>query len=226
MSASGLKSARKKKGLTEQEVALKLGISQPYVALLESGKRKLPRKLARRVAEVYGVAPTLLPLSANALHLFDPDTFAKELAAVGYPGFSYLRSQKKRNPAELLLKALAQENLESRLTEALPWLLLEFPGMDAEWLLREARIRNLQNRLGFVAGLAAQAITIDGRAEPDFLVALLTELRESRLVREDTLCQSLLSSVERNWLRQNRTPLAEYWNLLTDWRPEYLSYAH
>ena len=32
--------------------------------------------------------------------------FSAELGALGYPGFSYLRSRRRRNPAEVLLEAL------------------------------------------------------------------------------------------------------------------------
>src|SRR5204862_2965596 len=45
--------------------------------------------------------------------------------ALGYPGFTHLRPRRwaLKNPAEVLLAALAQDDLEPRLVEALPWLL-------------------------------------------------------------------------------------------------------
>jgi transcriptional regulator with XRE-family HTH domain len=223
---TNLKQARKQKSLTEKEVAAKLGVSQSYVALFENGKRRFRAELARKAAKFYG--PTVLPVQNEALHLFNPAEFANELAALGYPGFSYLKSKKKRNPVELLLKALAQPDLEARLTEALPWLLTQYPSFDKDWLVREARLRNLQNRLGFVVHLANDVLERSGRSggrEINALSELKSELKDSRLAREDTLCQSSLSPSERDWLRSNRTPAAEYWNLLTDWRTEHLSYA-
>ena len=84
----------------------------------------------------------------------DEDTLALDLAALGYPGLSYLKPKRKRNPAEILLSALSASNLESRLTEALPWVLLKFPELDWRWLVAAAKLNDLQNRLGFVTGVA------------------------------------------------------------------------
>ena len=54
---------------------------------------------------------------------------------------------------------------------------------------------------------------------------LETQLRESRLDKEDTLCQESLSDREREWLLETRPTDADYWHVLTDWRPEHLQYA-
>jgi hypothetical protein len=54
-------------------------------------------------------------------------TLATELASLGYPGFAYLKSRGKKNPAEVLLSALSSNHLEARLVEALPWILLKYP---------------------------------------------------------------------------------------------------
>ncbi len=40
------------------------------------------------------------------------------------PGFAYLRAKARRNPAEVLLTALKEANLDNRVTEGLPWLAL------------------------------------------------------------------------------------------------------
>jgi hypothetical protein len=53
--------------------------------------------------------------------------------------------------------ALAQQNLEARVAEGLPWVVVRYPDMNREWLVREARARNLQNRLGFVVTLGRRA---------------------------------------------------------------------
>ncbi|HKC70368.1 MAG TPA: hypothetical protein VKB60_02040, partial [Terriglobales bacterium] len=71
------------------------------------------------------------------------------MAALDYPGFAYLRAGWKRNPAEVLVSALAQPNLEPRLTEALPWLLLRYAAqLNRDWLAQQARLYKLSNRLG------------------------------------------------------------------------------
>ena len=81
--------------------------------------------------------------------MFDPQAFAATLGALGYAGFSHLAATGKlENPAVVVLTAVQQQNLESRLTEALPWLLLHYPNLNWDWLVDAARRRNLQNRLG------------------------------------------------------------------------------
>jgi hypothetical protein len=137
-----------------------------------------------------------------------------------------MKAHRKVNPAEVLLAALAQKNLESRLAEALPWLLLRYPDVDNHWLVREAKLHNLQNRLGFVVSLARRLSerTADSKSLHP-LAQLQQELEQSRLAREDTLCQESLSEPERNWLREQRPPDARHWNLLTDWTPETVRYA-
>ena len=185
--------------------------------------------LARRAARILKLRPTVLPLPQELpVRGFDPQTLAQQLAALEYPGFAYLRAARKRNPAEVLLTALAQDNLESRLAEALPWLLLHYPDMNREWLVQQARLWNLSNRLGFMVTLAREVLANRGQETSDRHKTLLQfedQLQESRLDREDTLCQSSLSAPEREWLRQTRPPEALHWHLLTDWRPEHLQYA-
>ena len=97
------------------------------------------------------------------------------------------------------------EDCEARLVEALPWLLLEFD-LDSGWLVRQARLLNLQNRLGFVVSLARrvaeQASRYCDRLEN--LRSLEAELERSRLAAEDTLCNASLGPAHRRWLRQAR----------------------
>ena len=176
------------------------------------------------------MSPAALPITKD-LFSISSDRLAYELGALGYPGFRHLRSARKRNPLEVLLGALAQDNLEARVTEALPWLLLQYAEMgdaNKKWLLDEARLHGLTNRLGFVATLAREVAARSGDAMSSGYQSLLKlekELLQSRLDREDTLCQSSLSAKEREWLRQTRPPEAEAWHLLTDWRPEHLQYV-
>jgi hypothetical protein len=194
--------------------------------MLEAGERQLTSKLARKAMSLYGLSPVVLP-PKDVREQVDPAALAKEVAALGYPGFAYLRSNHKRNPAEVLLTALNQGELEARLVEALPWLVLSYWDMDEDWLVSQARQRNLQNRLGFVVNLARQ---VAARVNPNndrsqALRQLEEELEKSRLAREDTLGKARLSVAETQWLRQNRPQEAGHWNLLTDWRANMLPYA-
>jgi len=137
-----------------------------------------------------------------------------------------MKPVRTKNPAEVLLAALSCDDLESRLTEALPWVALRYPDLDWSRLVPAAQTRNLQNRLGFVTTLARRLAEARGDSEA---AALLAEpearLDEARLAREDTLCHRSLSEAERRWLRENRPPEARHWNLLTDLSPEHLRYA-
>jgi hypothetical protein len=126
----------------------------------------------------------------------------------------------------VLLTALAQDDLESRLVEALPWVLLKYADVDRGWLVQEAKARDLQNRLGFVVSLARQ---LAERAGDPFKTKMLKDLEDtlegSRLLREDTLCKASVPEPERRWLEKHRPEGARHWNLLTDWTADTLRYA-
>jgi transcriptional regulator with XRE-family HTH domain len=227
MSGADLKAGRERKGWTQEEAADRLGVSQPYLSLLEKGARRLPEKLAHKAAALYRLSPARLPMKTS-WHAVqeESDTLASDLAALGYPGLSYLKSRRKRNPAEVVLSALSAKNLEVRLAEALPWVLLEYPDLDWQWLVRAAKTNDLQNKLGFLTNVARQLAEKLGN---DDTAALLRNqefaLERSRLVKEDTLCHDSLTQAERRWLRSNRTDEAKHWNLLTDLSPDHLSHA-
>jgi transcriptional regulator with XRE-family HTH domain len=229
MTAGEFKLARQELGLTQEAVAKRLGVSQTYVALLEKGKRRFPDSLARKAVRLLQMKPLALPFREYT-RSFRPQDLARQLAALGYPGFRSMRAGWKRNPVQVLLDCLQQENLEARLAEALPWLLTAYGDMgetNMAWLVEQARLRNLTNRLGFVVTLAKEVLLRKGETTSDrykSLTALETKLSESRLAKEDTLCQTL-SAKEQQWLRETRPQSAEFWNLLTDWRPEHLQYA-
>jgi hypothetical protein len=112
------------------------------------------------------------------------------------------------------------------LAEALPWVLVTHPDLNWEWLVRAAKVNDLQNKLGFVTSVARRLAEKLGNHET---VSLLREqestLERSRLVREETLCHDSLTQSERRWLRSNRSDEAKHWNLLTDLSPEHLSNA-
>lgn len=230
MNFDQLKLARLDRGLSQVQAAARLGVSQPYLAMLESGRRRLTPDLARRAMKVYDLPPTVLPPSdlSAARHRMDADTLAGELAALGYPGFAYLRPRNRepKNPGEVLLAALEQDDLEARLVEALPWLVLRYWTLDREWLVREAKLRDLQNRLGFVVSLArrlAERARDEHRTQA--LSELETQLERSRLAREDTLCRASLPESERGWLASNQSEEAKRWNVLTDWTVDDIRYV-
>ena len=231
MNTQTLRQARAQRGWTQLEAARRLGVSQPYLAMLEAGKRPLTARVARRALRVYGLPPTVLPPAplAEGVERFDNQTVAEELARFRYPGFAYLRGHRRaRNPAEVLLASLRNDDLEPRLTEGLTWLLLRFGAdLDTRWLVKQARLLNVQNRLGFLTNLARRVAESSARfhQQAEQLRRLERELESSRLAVEETLCEASLPEAKRRWLAQNRPPEAAHWNLLTNWRPEHCRYV-
>ncbi len=137
-----------------------------------------------------------------------------QLAALGYPGFVHLQAKARRNPAEVLLTTLNAADLDNRVTEGLPWLALAYADMDWDCVVRNAKLLDWQNRLGFVVTLASQlAAKSAGPDRSGRLREYAAVLERSRLVKEDTLCHDSMTEAEKKWLRANRPP---DWNLLTD----------
>lgn len=229
MTGQMLKTARRGRGLTQKELAAQLGVSQPYLALLESGKRPVTAPLARKAVRALNVSPALVPCEQRSLRRpATTDDLAKMLSALGYPGFKYMRAGWVRNPAEVLVEALQQEELDSRVAEALPWVLLNFPTLDRDWLLRQARMLNLTNRLGFVVALAMRVAERRGHESSDVyqnLVALESALTQSRLEAEFSFGDRPMTLAQEEWVRENRTDDAKRWHVLTTWHPEHLQYA-
>lgn len=228
MTGQALKKARCERALTQKEAAARLGVSQPYLALLENGKRDVTPQLARKAVRVLHVRPTFVPCDKNACNRrVTTDSLARRLSALGYPGFKYMRAGWTRNPAEVLLDALQQDQLDSRVAEALPWVLLNYADLDRDWLLREARMRDLTNRLGFVVSLAMQVEKQRGgstTAVYQRLEELERLLKKSRLEAE-YIFGPRLTTRQQEWVRQNRSKQAEQWHVLTTWRPEHLQYV-
>ena len=155
--------------------------------------------------------------------------FAAELGALGYPGFAHINAhiewKTRRSPAEVLLDALDQTELDARVAEGLPWLALTYVDMDWDWLVRNAKLRDRQNRLGFAVSLASEVSEADNDIErTEKLQRQLEVLESARLAREDTFCHDSMTQVERVWLREHRSPVAAHWNLLTDMKGEHLAY--
>lgn len=228
MSGELLKEQRKLRGWSQPETARRLGLSQSYVAMLERGRRPLTPKLSKRLLAVFDLPATALPPSEVPVYTGDvANALATDFAAMGYPGFAYLRPAhwEPRNPAEILLGALAQDDLEARLVEALPWLVLRYTPLDHEWLVREAKVRDLQNRVGFVVTLARGLAQRTNHIEKVRLLEKLEgQLKRSRLAREDTFCKTFPEK-RRQWVAEHRPQEARDWNLLTDWTVSELRYA-
>ena len=213
-----MKRAREARGWTQTEAAERLGVSQGYVSLLESGGRSVPQRLAPSLRRTLGLSPLALPPSELNL---DSDRLPGALGALGYEPFGYLRGR-LLNPTAVLLSALCQNDLPARLVEALPWLALRFPGLNRLWLVQRAKLHDVQNRLAYVVTLASE---LAGAGVAAQLRELVLELEPSRLARQDTLCHDSMTATERRWLRERRSQEAEHWNLLTDLRPEHLPYV-
>lgn len=221
-----LRSARLSKGWTQTQAAAHLGMTQAYLNFLERGKRRLTPELVRRVTSVYGLSPEVLPVSDTFMPVpTDDQRLTEFLSALGYPGFSYLRSRAPRkHPYEVLLTALAQERLDGRVAEALPWVAMKYAQPDS-WLVENARKFNLQNRLGFVVALARRQADLRHSVTRSMELSRLENLLDdSRLAKEDVFYRPPRTEREREWIRANRTEDAVHWNLLSDMKPEHLPY--
>lgn len=229
MMSHALRDGRRKTRLTQVEAASRLGVSQPYLSQLERGRRPLTPALARAAAALYRLPATALPVpdAVNARALVNPEKLARQLAGLGYPGFAHLGSGSKANPAAVVLEALLQSDLEVRLSEALPWVLLTYPDLDWQWLVDHAKLHDVQNRLGFVVAVAraVAARRADFLRAEARLAAAEQRLERARLAREDTLGRQSMPSAERRWLTENRSPTARHWNMLTSLTDDQLSYA-
>ena len=193
---------------------------------METGRRRVTERVGLKMMDLYRLGPTVLPLRLDDLESWNSASLTKALAKLGYPGFRRLRGGRRDNPAVVLLAAISRGDVEARVVESLPWLAVEYYDLDWEWLTREAKVRNAQNRLGFIVTLGRRIAGKRGAA------AAQHKLREvegtldlARLVREDSLCQGSLSEAERRWLRQARPADARHWNLLTDLDAEHLPYG-
>jgi transcriptional regulator with XRE-family HTH domain len=232
MNDEQLRQARLRVGWTQQRAAEKLGVTQAYLSMVERGRRVLPAVLARKAVEVLHASPTALPLREDWVSPpSDSDKLRSELAGLGYPGFAHVRGRVRHNPAEVLLNALNKSELDTRVAEGLPWLAFTYADLDWDWAVQNAKLHDLQNRLGFVTTLACQFGASQASRQPadehrsQRLREYAAVLDRSRLAKEDTLCHDSLTEAERKWLRGNRPPEAAHWNLLTDMKAENLPHA-
>jgi len=228
MTGDQFKAGRLQAGLTQKAAAASLGVSQPYLSQLEMGQRPVTSELARAATALYRLSATALPMpeSPSKEAVADAAQLARQLSGLGYPGFQHLRPR-KANPAAVVLQALLQDDLETRLAEALPWVLMTYPDLDWAWLVRHAKLHDAQNRLGFLVAVAKGLAADRPEFETAFtqLSAVEQQLERARLAREDTLCRESMPTAERRWLKTNRSALAQHWNLLTGLTADQLSYA-
>ncbi len=229
MDGTMLREARQNKNWTQQQTARALGVTQAYLSMLEKGRRTVSESFVRKALKVLDLPPTALPLSSEDSVAPLPSRkhdFTEDLGALGYPGFAYLRTKVQQNPAGVLLDALNEPNLDARVAEGLPWLALTYADMDWDWLVRNVKIRDRQNRLGFAVSLASEVAESKNDSErARKLRQRLQVLESARLAREDTFCHDSMTQVEREWLREHRSRVAAHWNLLTDMKGEHLAYA-
>jgi transcriptional regulator with XRE-family HTH domain len=228
MTAGQWKTGREQAGLTQVTAAESLGVSQPYLSQLETGLRAAGAGLARKAAKLYALSPAVLPLAEpRGARQVRPDDLQRSLASLGYPGFGHVRFRAAANPAGVVLDAVMQHHLETRLVEALPWVLGTYPDLNWNWLRDHAKLQNAQNRLGYLVHLARQTVhVLSGRENATAALSRWEEeLEEARLAREGTLCRDFMPDAEREWTRKNRPKAAAHWNLLTDLSAEQLWYV-
>jgi transcriptional regulator with XRE-family HTH domain len=224
MTNQELRHARQQLKWTQKQAAAKLGVSQPYLSLLENGLRPVSTKVVTRLAKHAAVPATALPMRSRPR--FDSNALAASLGALGYPRYSHLANAGRReNPAVLLLTALQQDELDPRLTEALPWLLLHYSKLNWEWLVDQAKRQNLQNRVGFLVALARELAEKEASNDVvDTLARWEHELEDARLAKTDALARRL-TAAERRYFETNRSVPAAHWNLLTGLSADALDYA-
>lgn len=216
----------------QQETAARLKVSQPYLSLIEAGKRPVTDKLARRAVRLFELPPTYLPLQSQTVSATASfaagtkkaeDFLASKVAGLGYPKFSHLKRARKVNPAEVLIGALEMDDVESRTVEALPWLVYNYSDTDWTTVVRAAKLSDAQNRLGFLLSLAhARAASVSDDTKKKLFKHLLAVLEKSRLARDDSFQRRSLTVSEKVWLKKNRSSVARRWRFLSNLSVEHL----
>lgn len=226
MASADLRALRKQNGWNQSELARRLGVSQTLVSLWENGTRPVPAQWLSKLCKLgmeFDATKLSMRKDADAVRV----DFAQELSNLGYPAYGYLRSGLPSwNPAQFLVMALAQPDLDRRVAEGLPWLVRHFVGMNWEWVRRESKARDLQNRLGFTVALARKVS--EEKQQPELAAQLARQeeaLRGSLLAKQDTFSREHMTQAERAWLRKNRSPEARAWHVLSDLVTEHLAHG-
>lgn len=195
-------------GLTQAEAARRWGLSQPYVSLVEQGRRPVPERL------VAAFAPRDLPAGARPSRTSTEMSVA--LGNLGYPGFRYLANGRRGDPVVVVLEALRADDASPRVLRALPWVLAHHADLDWPRLLTQVKALTLQNALGFLASLARRLAKREGRAAVvERLLEVERELETVRLVRERPLGRRLAEAEARH-VRAHRSALAKRWRVLSE----------
>jgi transcriptional regulator with XRE-family HTH domain len=211
--------------LRQVEAAQSLGVSQAYLSQLENGLRQASSDLAERAAALYN-RPTVMPLpGSGATDEVGPEDLQRDLAGLGYPGFAHVSAGQPQNPARVVLNAIGQKDLDERLVEALPWVMSKYTDLNWEYLRDQTKLRNAQNRLGYVVHLAKSVATSSDASAMRTLSSWERDLEEARLASEGTLCRDSMPQREREWLKDHRSPTAAHWNLLTGLTADQLPYT-
>ncbi|MDQ3170158.1 MAG: helix-turn-helix domain-containing protein [Acidobacteriota bacterium] len=220
-----LRRYRTGRSLSQSALALELGVTQAYVSQVESGARPISRELAERLGTLPGLPASVIPAGHAEVDDADAD-LAAETGALGYPPFAAAAGARPRNPAAVIVAILGRRQVAPSVMAAVPWLLLSNAEIDATWLIDQVRLRNLQNRLGFLTDLAidlAQSAFAIEDAHLEALRALRASLEESRLANEGTLAR-VLTSTERQFFEEHRSAAARHWHLLTGLTAAQLPY--
>lgn len=227
MTGEQWRNARTTAALRQVEAAQSLGVSQAYLSQLENGTRQASADLARRAATLYKL-PTAMPLPRSQQRgEVGSDDLQGELAGLGYPGFAHIHAGEPQNPARVVFDAVVQNDLDTRLVEALPWVMSRYTDLNWEYLRDQVKLRNAQNRLGYLVHLAKSVVGSHSgdHSTMQTLSRWERDLEEARLAGESTLCRDSMPQRERAWLREHRSPEAKHWNLLTGLTADQLSYA-
>lgn len=223
MNGNDVRNARNAVGLKQEDLAAKLGVSQGYVSLLERNQRAVPTHLAAKLASVLEMSPTVLPVrDAKSLK----SDQAGALGALGYEPFGYLRRGRRLNPAEVLLAVLRMDDVDARVVEALPWLVVRYADLNWDLVVRCVKQDDGQNRLGFLLTLGkGLAESVHNAKATTVLGEWARKLEKSRLQEDDSFSRRALTNAEVNWLRLHRSPEAKRWNVLSTLSVETLSHA-
>lgn len=227
MTPRQLKDGRLAASLTQARAAVRLGLSQPYLSQLERGRRDVTTTVAVAAAKLYRLPPTALapPVDPPAVPT-ESESLAHQLAALGYPGYGHLRKSPLVNPALVALNCVSKEDLDGRVAEAMPWVLAHYPELDWPWLLAQAKLRNVQNRLGFLVMVARNvAERRSDNVAAKKLSWVETELEPARLAAETTLGRESMPEAEKAWLRRHRSAEARHWSVLSGMKAEELPYV-
>ncbi len=79
MTGDELKNARKASAWTQAQAALRLGVTQAYLSMVERGEQAVSSELASKAVEVFEVPATALPLSEYRTRTHDDGFFQSML---------------------------------------------------------------------------------------------------------------------------------------------------